>query len=226
MAWSGDGLVVITVGVLLPLLRAVWLSPGRFTTIQALDGGIAVAAQEPWLLGKEKEQKKKKKKKGAPIAAGALRTRTGKRTRLPAQVSGEAARPAHLVVWGETSVNKAEACGGQSPGLRGQPHGGLTSSEPEVPPQPPKKFAAKFKLPGVWRVLLFGATSEQCDTFPASVKAPSSSAQPRRPPGHLSVPPDEFGSGVSPSGPPPTASCCQVVKYTRTTRDFLYGLSK
>lgn len=108
MAGAGDSLLVITVGVLLPLLGGVWLSPGRFLTIQALDGGITVAAEEPWLF-------QKKKKKGASIAAGALRMRTGKVTRLPAQVSREATRPAHLVVL-ETSLNKAEACGVGHPG--------------------------------------------------------------------------------------------------------------
>ena len=57
MAWTGDGLLVITAGVLLPLL---WLSPGRFMTIQALDGGVKiVAAEEPWLLNIKMKIKKK-----------------------------------------------------------------------------------------------------------------------------------------------------------------------
>lgn len=53
------------------------------------------------------------------------------------------------------------------------------------------------------------------------VKAPSSSAQSRRPPGHLSVPQDEFGSGVFPSGlsflPPASAGRWSSTSQQRKT---------
>lgn len=101
MAWSGGGLRLITVGVLLPALRGVWLSPGGFATIQARVG----AAEEPLVSGGERRCQPGLSVRAQVNAGGYLR-------RSP----GEATRPTHLVVV-ETSANEAGACGGPGLGL-------------------------------------------------------------------------------------------------------------
>lgn len=56
---------------------------------------------------------------------------------------------------------------GQTPGCTSPAKRRPDELRPGGPPR--RKFAAKFKLPGVWRVLLFGVTLDQCNSFPANV---------------------------------------------------------
>lgn len=125
---TGGFLLLITAGVLLPSLRRVSLSSGSSMTrpgVQRLPGAFLRRLRES-----------SSAKRGAQKTTVRHRVRTGnvKLTPLPAQVPGEARRPAHLVVL-ETSNNKPETCGDERLGERTNQTNDLTSPDREAPPK-------------------------------------------------------------------------------------------
>lgn len=93
---TGVVLLLLTAVFLLPSRRWVSLSPGRSMIALVLGGGFFRRLQENRMAKWERQRD-----------PSGHRVRTGKLTRSPAQVPGEATRPAHLVAL-ETTRNKAE----------------------------------------------------------------------------------------------------------------------
>lgn len=132
------------------------------------------------------------------------RVRAGKLTPLPAQVPGEARRPAHLVVL-ETSRNKAETCGERRVGFTGQPHKRLNELRLRRPAESLRRslnFQVAHETEGWCEIRPQWFITDRCVY---SRRPPASRAADRRASSVLNE--REFRSAVFPSWLPPTSLC-------------------